>query len=29
VPRDPVLAATDADIDRIKRCFDGLGISYA
>lgn len=28
LPRDPVLAATDTDIDRIKRCFDTLGISY-
>jgi len=28
VPRDPVLPATQADIDRIKRCFDRLGISY-
>lgn len=28
VPRDPVLPATDADIDKIKRCFDELGISY-
>lgn len=28
VPRDPVLPATQADIDKIKRCFDELGISY-
>jgi 4-hydroxy-tetrahydrodipicolinate synthase len=28
VPRDPVLPATEADIDKIKRCFDDLGISY-
>ncbi|WP_120631517.1 dihydrodipicolinate synthase family protein [Ruegeria sp. EL01] len=28
VPRDPVLPATQADIDKIKRCFDDLGISY-
>ncbi|KZL22139.1 putative DapA-like lyase [Pseudovibrio axinellae] len=28
VPRDPVMAATPADIDRIKRSFDQLGISY-
>lgn len=28
VPRDPVLPATDADIDKIKRAFDSLGISY-
>ena len=28
VPRDPVLPATQADIDKIKRCFDRLGISY-
>lgn len=29
VPRDPVLPATQADIDKIKRTFDLLGISYA
>lgn len=29
VPRDPVMAASEADIDKIKRCFDTLGISYA
>jgi|TARA_B110000091_G_scaffold207343_1_gene245409 4-hydroxy-tetrahydrodipicolinate synthase len=28
VPRDPVHAATQADFDKIKRCFDDLGISY-
>lgn len=28
VPRDPVLPATQADIDKIKRTFDQLGISY-
>jgi 4-hydroxy-tetrahydrodipicolinate synthase len=28
VPRDPVLAATQDDIDKIKRGFDDLGISY-
>lgn len=28
VPRDPVLPATEADIDKIKRCFDLQGISY-
>ncbi len=28
VPRDPVQAASQADIDKIKRCFDDLGISY-
>ncbi|MQY43972.1 dihydrodipicolinate synthase family protein [Epibacterium sp. SM1969] len=28
IPRDPVLPATDADIDKIKRTFDQLGISY-
>ena len=28
VPRDPVLQATDADIDKIKRCFDNLGIHH-
>lgn len=28
VPRDPVLPATLADIDKIKRTFDHLGISY-
>jgi len=28
MPRDPVLPATDADIDKIKRCFDNLGIHY-
>lgn len=29
VPRDPVLPLTDADTDKIKRCFDELGISYS
>jgi len=29
VPRDPVIPATDDDIDKIKRCFDNLGISYS
>jgi len=29
VPRDPVLPATEADIDKIKRTFDSLGISYS
>lgn len=29
VPRDPVLPATQADIDKIKRSFDMLGISYS
>lgn len=29
IPRDPVLPATEADIDKIKRTFDQLGISYA
>jgi len=29
VPRDPVLPATQTDIDKIKRCFDQLGISYS
>ncbi len=29
VPRDPVLPATAADIDKIKRTFDQLGISYS
>ncbi|MDD7972168.1 dihydrodipicolinate synthase family protein [Roseinatronobacter alkalisoli] len=29
VPRDPVLPATKADIDKIKRTFDQLGISYS
>lgn len=29
VPRDPVLPATQADIDKIKRTFDLLGISYS
>ncbi len=29
VPRDPVLPATQADIDKIKRAFDLLGISYS
>jgi 4-hydroxy-tetrahydrodipicolinate synthase len=29
VPRDPVLPATPADIDKIKRRFDQLGISYS
>ncbi|WP_297770551.1 dihydrodipicolinate synthase family protein [uncultured Roseovarius sp.] len=29
VPRDPVLPATEADIDKIKRSFDLLGISYS
>lgn len=28
VPRDPVHPATEADIDKIKRCFDDLGISH-
>ena len=28
VPRDPVLAATQQDIDRIKKNFDQLGIRY-
>lgn len=28
VPRDPVLPATDADVDKIKRTFDQLGIRY-
>ena len=28
VPRDPVFPLGDADLDKIKRCFDGLGISY-
>ncbi len=28
IPRDPVLPATQADIDKIKRTFDQLGISY-
>ncbi|MCB1461192.1 MAG: dihydrodipicolinate synthase family protein [Nitratireductor sp.] len=28
VPRDPVLPATEADIDKIKRTFDELGLSY-
>jgi 4-hydroxy-tetrahydrodipicolinate synthase len=28
VPRDPVLAATHQDIDRIKKTFDQLGIQY-
>lgn len=28
VPRDPVLPLADADIDKIKRALDGLGISY-
>lgn len=28
VPRDPVQPLTDADTDKIKRCFDELGISY-
>ena len=28
VPRDPVSPATDIDIDKIKRCFDNLGINY-
>lgn len=28
IPRDPVLPATEADIDNIKRCFDDLGIRY-
>ncbi|MEJ8562117.1 dihydrodipicolinate synthase family protein [Yoonia sp. GPGPB17] len=29
VPRDPVLPATQTDIDKIKRTFDDLGISYS
>lgn len=29
IPRDPVLPATQADIDKIKRTFDQLGISYS
>lgn len=29
VPRDPVLPATEADNDKIKRVFDQLGISYS
>ncbi|AXI49267.1 dihydrodipicolinate synthase family protein (plasmid) [Sulfitobacter sp. SK012] len=29
VPRDPVMALSRADIDKIKRTFDDLGISYA
>lgn len=29
VPRDPVMPATAADIDKIKRTFDRLGISYS
>ena len=28
VPRDPVMAATQQDIDRIKKTFDQLGIQY-
>lgn len=28
VPRDPVHAATEAEVDKIRRCFDNLGISY-
>ena len=28
IPRDPVLPATDADIDKIKRTFDQLGITH-
>jgi len=28
VPRDPVMPLGDADIDKIKRTFDALGISY-
>lgn len=28
VPRDPVLPLAEADVDRIKRTFDTLGISY-
>lgn len=28
VPRDPVLPLGYADLDKIKRCFDELGISY-
>ena len=28
VPRDPVLPASEADIDAIKRAFDRLGIAY-
>lgn len=29
VPRDPVLPVTEADLDKIKRVFDQLGISYS
>ena len=29
VPRDPVMALSPADLDKIKRTFDDLGISYA
>ncbi|PCI87634.1 MAG: dihydrodipicolinate synthase family protein [Hyphomicrobiales bacterium] len=28
VPREPVNAATQVDIDKIKKCFDSLNISY-
>lgn len=28
IPRDPVLPATEADVDKIKRAFDQLGINY-
>lgn len=27
IPRDPVLPATDADLDKIRACFDKLGIA--
>ncbi len=29
IPRDPVLPATQADIDKIKKGFDALGVSYS
>lgn len=29
VPRDPVLPVTEVDLDKIKRVFDQLGISYS
>lgn len=29
VPRDPVLPLAEADLDRIRRCFDDLGIARA